>query len=81
VNGFTDALIGAAAADVLRHNGVDIGIARMGLVQQQRSGGHNHTGLTISTLRYVLFDPRALTWMVSISRKFRIGSDSILLIH
>src|SRR5438034_902200 len=52
VHASADALVGAAAADV-GHRGVDIGVARLGILLEQRSGRHDLPGLAVAALRHV----------------------------
>src|SRR5688572_26306774 len=59
-NGRTDALVGAAPADVAGHGGVDIRVAGTRLLGQQCAGGHDLAGLAIPALRYVELDPGLL---------------------
>src|SRR2546430_2221125 len=59
-NSLSDAHIGAAATDVPRHRGVDVGIARLRLGGQQRRCGHDLAGLAIAALRHVQLDPGLL---------------------
>jgi hypothetical protein len=54
-----DALIGSAAADV-GHRRVDIGVGRLWLLLEQRSGRHDHSALTIAALRHVEVEPGLL---------------------
>src|SRR5439155_3066473 len=53
------AVVGAAAADV-GHRVVDVGVARVGLLLQQRGGRHQHARLAEAALRHVKLDPRLL---------------------
>src|ERR1700756_3392898 len=53
MDGFANALIGTAAADVAAHEVVDIGVGGMGLLGQQGDCGHNLAGLAIAALRNV----------------------------
>src|SRR5262249_11349956 len=56
VNGLAHLLEGSASTDVgdLR---VDIGVGRLGLLAQQRRGGHDHSGLAIAALRDLAVEP------------------------
>ena len=54
VNGFTNACVSTAAAEIGMHQ-VDVFIARIGIAFQQVDGGHDLTSLTVPTLRYVFF--------------------------
>jgi len=57
VDGFADALVRAAAADVSAHGIVNIRIGWIGFLRQQRRRGHDLPGLAVSALRHVFFDP------------------------
>src|SRR3954464_5554055 len=59
VDGFPDLLESAATADVA-HRVVDIGVGRLGLVLEQRRGGHDHSRLAVAALRNVVLEPRLL---------------------
>src|ERR1700738_2548317 len=69
MNGFADALIGAAAANVAAHEVVDISVRRTGLLGEQGDRRHDLSGLAIAALRHVFGDPRLLDWMVSVRRQ------------
>src|SRR2546430_17310157 len=56
MNRLADALIGAATANV-RHRGVDVGVARMPILLEQRRGSHELARLTVAALRNVLGNP------------------------
>src|ERR1700728_5289994 len=60
VNGFADAEIRAAAADVAVHGGVDIRVGGMRILREQGGGGHHLSGLAVAALRDVDFLPRDL---------------------
>src|SRR5712692_6432490 len=45
---FTDAQIGPAAADVARHGGIDVGVARMRVARDERRGGHDLARLAVA---------------------------------
>ena len=55
-----DAHIGAAAADVARHRGVDIGIVGIGRRGEQRRGRHDLAGLAIAALHDFEVEPGLL---------------------
>src|SRR6266571_5120630 len=59
MDGGPDALIRAAAADV-GHRRVDVGVARVRGLREQRGRGHDLARLAIAALRYVFRDPRLL---------------------
>src|SRR5450830_1319536 len=52
-------LEGAAAADV-GDGGVDVGVARLGLILQECRHRHNHAALAIAALRHVAVEPSFL---------------------
>src|ERR1700691_5425175 len=60
VNGFANAEICAAAANVAVHGGVDIRVGGMRIFREQGGGGHHLSGLAIAALRDVDFLPRDL---------------------
>src|SRR3989475_3251189 len=60
LDSLADSHISAAAADVPRHGGVDIAIARVGLGGEQRRRGHDLAGLAIAALRHLQLDPGLL---------------------
>ena len=66
VNGFADAQIGAAAADVAVHRRVDLGVGRRRVAGEERRGGHQLTGLAVAALRHVELQPRLLQRMRAI---------------
>ena len=55
-----DARVGAAAADIAHHRGVDLGVVRMRIGRQQFGRRHDLAGLTITALRHVELHPRRL---------------------
>src|SRR5260370_9994054 len=55
-----DALVGATAADIAGHGGVDIGITRLRRVLQQRRGRHDLPGLAIAALHHFEIEPGLL---------------------
>src|SRR5690606_6416806 len=57
------------AADVVAHGGVDVGVAGVGVVAQQRYGGHDLTGLAVTALRHVDALPGLLDGVAAISRE------------
>src|SRR3989449_8019714 len=56
----TDAGVGPAAADVARHRPVDVGIARMGVLREQRRCRHDLTRLAVPALHDLDGQPRLL---------------------
>src|SRR5262245_9498992 len=75
MDGLTNALIGAAAADVAAHSIVDISVGGVGLLVEQRHGGHNLARLAVSALRNVFFHPSLLDRMAAIGREAFDGGD------
>src|SRR5215471_4773037 len=59
VDSGTDALVGAAAADI-GDCVINVGIGRFWPILQQRHNGHNHSALAVSALRDIVIDPRLL---------------------
>src|SRR5271154_1621048 len=59
MNRGADARVGPAAADI-GHPVVDVGVARMGIVRDERNRGHDLPRLAIAALRRVGLDPRLL---------------------
>src|SRR5262252_545117 len=59
VHGSANPLIRAAATDV-GHRRIDVGIARIGLLLEQRRRGHELTRLAVAALRHVDLGPGAL---------------------
>ena len=57
MNRGANVLIRSTAADIAPHHFVDIGIARVGLLRQQRRGLHDLPGLAVPALRHVAFGP------------------------
>src|SRR5512133_2741471 len=60
VNRLADADIGAAAAEIAVHGGVDIRVGGFGSFGEQGRGGHDLSGLAIAALRDVDLLPRKL---------------------
>jgi len=52
-----DAHIGAAAADISRHRGVDVGIIRIGRAREQGRGRHDLARLAIAALDHLEIEP------------------------
>src|SRR5258706_13344999 len=52
-----DLAVGAAATDISRHRGVDIGVGRIPVLGEQRRRAHDLDGLAIAALRHVHFKP------------------------
>src|SRR5579859_1659528 len=75
MDGFANALIGAATADVAAHEIVDIGIAGIGLFFEQGHRGHDLSGLAIAALRNVFGDPSLLDAMQAVGGQALDGGD------
>lgn len=58
--GFADTRVGGAAAEVSGHGRVDIGIGGLVVAVEQGGGGHDLTGLAVSTLWNVVLYPSFL---------------------
>src|SRR5436190_18610728 len=61
MDGFTDLLIGAAAADVAAHGFIDVGISGTRFLCQKRCRRHDLSRLAVAALRNIDFDPCLLT--------------------
>src|ERR1700749_2086164 len=57
LDGVADPHIGAAAADVSRHRGVDVRIVRRGSSIEQRARRHDLPGLAVTALHDLEFEP------------------------
>ena len=77
MNGFTDALVCATAADVAAHGFVNVGVGGVGLFGEHRRGGHDLPGLAVAALRHVFFNPGALHGMAGVGRKALDGRDAL----
>src|SRR5262245_33133193 len=55
--GCTDALVGAAAAEVAAHRGIDLLVTRIGFALQESDGAHDLAALAIAALRHVVRHP------------------------
>src|ERR1700687_6059383 len=75
MDGLADALVGSAAADVAAHEVIDIGVGRVGLLGEQRDGGHDLSGLAIAALRDVFFDPGLLHRVAPVGGEAFDGGD------
>src|SRR5881296_275784 len=76
VDGGANPLIGAAAADV-GHRGVDIRVARVRILRQQRGRGHDLSRLAIAALRHVFLDPRPLHGVCAVLRETLDGGHAL----
>ena len=61
---FPDAWIGAAAADVSAHGGVDQLVVRIRVRFEERRGGHDLAGLAETALRHAELDPGLLAGVI-----------------
>src|SRR5882724_7094433 len=75
MNGFANALVRAAAADVAAHGIVDVGVGGVGLFREQGDGGHDLPGLAVAALRNVFFHPGFLNGVATIGRETFDGGD------
>jgi hypothetical protein len=75
MNGFADALVRAAAADVAAHGVVDIGVGGLGFFGKQGYGGHDLPGLAVAALGNVFFHPGLLDGMAAIGGETFDGGD------
>src|SRR2546423_13407963 len=66
MNGFADALVGSAAADIAAHEIVEIGVAGVGFLGKQGYRGHDLPGLAVAALGNVFFDPGLLHRMAAV---------------
>src|SRR5689334_18423535 len=57
---FADSLVRSATAQVAAHRRVDIRVARVRILREQRDRRHDLSGLAIAALHDVLLDPRGL---------------------
>ena len=60
MHGGANAVVSAATANVAGHGSVDIGVGGIRISRQQGRGGHDLTGLAVTTLGYVQFHPSFL---------------------
>src|SRR6266545_1885625 len=60
VDGATDALIGAAAAEIARHGLIDLVVCRIRMPGEQGGRRHELPALAVAALRDLLRDPRPL---------------------
>src|SRR5438128_1345639 len=69
VHGAADRLVRSAAADVIAHGFVDIGVRGIGFLGKEGGRGHDLPRLAVSALRHVFLHPRSLYRMVTIRRE------------
>src|SRR5713226_9991394 len=58
LDGRADALVGAAAADIPRHRGVDVGVSGVRLLRQERCSRHDLARLAVAALDDLEIEPR-----------------------
>src|ERR1700722_2534165 len=75
LNGTHDAEISSAPANVAIHGVNDLSGSGFRGGVQQRGRLHDLPRLTVPALRYLLLNPRALNWMVSVSGQSLDGCD------
>jgi hypothetical protein len=75
VDGFSDAIVRPAAADIARHGAIDVGVRGRAVGREQRGGRHDLTGLTVTALRHGLLDPRGLKRVRAVRRQPLDGRD------
>src|SRR5690349_20621278 len=79
VNGFANALIGAAAADIATHGVIDILIGGIGIFAQQYRSSHDLPALAITALRHIFLGPCLLQGMTAIGGKSFNGNYGLTL--
>src|SRR4029453_16178438 len=72
LDGFANAQIGSAAADVAGHGVVDFGIRRMWVAGEQGRGRHDLTRLAVAALNYLAVDPGVLNFAANRCRADRL---------
>src|SRR4029077_4420153 len=77
VNGGANSLIGAAAADIACHGGIDLGIGGLGGLCEQRGRRHDLSRLAIAALGNVELEPRALYRVAVVGRETLDGGDAL----
>ena len=75
MNGFADALVRTAAADVAAHGVVDVGVGGLGFLRKQRDRRHDLSGLAVAALRNVFFHPGLLDGVAAIGGEAFDGGD------
>src|SRR5215831_14955732 len=69
MNGASNRLVGAAAADVAAHGLIDVRVGGIRRLREQRGSGHDLAALAIAALRHIELHPRALHRMRPIRRE------------
>jgi len=77
MDGLTDTLVSAAAADISAHEVVDVGVGGLWFFRKQRNRGHDLPGLAIAALRNVFLDPGPLHGMVAVGGQAFNRGDSL----
>src|SRR2546422_3442849 len=78
LDGRTDALVGAAAADIAGHRGVDVGIAGVRGLRHERRCRHDLARLAVPALHDLEIQPRLLHFLTSRRRADRLdGRDPL----
>jgi hypothetical protein len=66
LDGFSDSRVSHTAADIPGHDGVDVAIAGVGIILQQRGCLHDLSRLAVSTLRNLQLKPCRLERMLAL---------------
>jgi hypothetical protein len=66
MDGFSDALVRSAAANVAAHEIVDVSVGGFWFFCEQRDSRHNLSGLAVAALRNVFFDPSDLNGVATV---------------
>jgi hypothetical protein len=77
-DGGFDTGIGATAADIAAHSGLDLLVTGAGITFQQGGSAHDLPGLAIPTLGYVYLQPGFLDRMVPMLRESLDGGDGFV---
>src|SRR3954447_14224536 len=70
-DGLARLLVGAAAADI-RNGAVDVGVARLRVILEQRGDRHDHAALAVAALRHVVVEPGLLHLV-----QFAVGGEPL----
>ena len=77
MNRLTDAQICPAATEIAVHRCIDLGIARIRILRQQRRRRHDLARLTVAALRHIHIHPGLLHRVAAIAGEPFNGSDSL----
>src|ERR1700728_2160127 len=77
VDGIANAEVGGTTAKIAGHGLVDIGVAGVRFLSEQRGGRHNLSGLAVSALRDLFSDPGFLDRVQTICSK-TLNRDDLL---